>query len=101
MDKAQPLPSNFPSCKTLGAGGLGGWGAGGQESSLTLNSVGAIHELPLLKTFPVSSPQDQPNCTKNGEGGIRTLGWVLRVHQQISNLPLSTTQPPLQGDINL
>jgi hypothetical protein len=32
---------------------------------------------------------------KNGEGGIRTLGTVLRFVQQISNLPLSTTQPPL------
>lgn len=31
----------------------------------------------------------------NGEGGIRTLGWALLFHQQISNLPLSTTQPPL------
>lgn len=32
----------------------------------------------------------------NGEGGIRTLGWVLRFHQQISNLPLfdhSATSP--------
>ncbi len=33
---------------------------------------------------------------KNGEGGIRTLGTALTV-QQISNLPLSTTQPPLQA----
>jgi hypothetical protein len=32
----------------------------------------------------------------NGEGGIRTLGTALRSVQQISNLPLSTTQPPLQ-----
>ena len=32
----------------------------------------------------------------NGERGIRTLGTVLRFVQQISNLPLSTTQPSLQ-----
>ena len=31
----------------------------------------------------------------NGERGIRTLGTALRTVQQISNLPLSTTQPPL------
>jgi hypothetical protein len=31
-----------------------------------------------------------------GEGGIRTLGTELPAVQQISNLPLSTTQPPLQ-----
>lgn len=34
----------------------------------------------------------------NGEGGIRTLGTALRSVQQISNLPLSTTQPPLLGN---
>gem|GEM_PF-3392858 len=34
---------------------------------------------------------------ENGEGGIRTLGTALRSVQQISNLPLSTTQPPLQN----
>ncbi len=34
---------------------------------------------------------------KYGEGGIRTLGTALRTVQQISNLPLSTTQPPLQA----
>ncbi|CUR31485.1 hypothetical protein PL9214291076 [Planktothrix tepida PCC 9214] len=32
----------------------------------------------------------------NGEGGIRTLGTELPAVQQISNLPLSTAQPPLQ-----
>ena len=37
------------------------------------------------------------NQTKNGEGGIRTLGTELPAVQQISNLPLSTAQPPLQG----
>ncbi len=34
---------------------------------------------------------------ENGEGGIRTLGTELPAVQQISNLPLSTTQPPLHG----
>ncbi len=32
-----------------------------------------------------------------GEGGIRTLGAELPAAQQISNLPLSTAQPPLLG----
>ncbi|VXD22793.1 hypothetical protein PL8927_760098 [Planktothrix serta PCC 8927] len=32
----------------------------------------------------------------NGEGGIRTLGTELPAVQQISNLSLSTAQPPLQ-----
>ena len=36
------------------------------------------------------------SLTQNGEGGIRTLGTELPAVQQISNLPLSTTQPPLQ-----
>ena len=36
------------------------------------------------------------NSDTDGEGGIRTLGTALRSVQQISNLPLSTTQPPLQ-----
>ncbi|VXD10789.1 hypothetical protein PL9631_1010030 [Planktothrix paucivesiculata PCC 9631] len=34
----------------------------------------------------------------NGEGGIRTLGTELPAVQQISNLSLSTAQPPLLGD---
>jgi hypothetical protein len=34
--------------------------------------------------------------SQNGEGGIRTLGMELPAIQQISNLPLSSTQPPLQ-----
>lgn len=38
---------------------------------------------------------------KNGEGGIRTLGTELPAVQQISNLPLSTTQPPLQAVTNI
>ena len=38
---------------------------------------------------------------ENGEGGIRTLGTEFPIVQQISNLPLSTTQPPLQGDETL
>gem|GEM_PF-3342442 len=36
------------------------------------------------------------NNQLNGEGGIRTLGTELPAVQQISSLPLSTTQPPLQ-----
>jgi hypothetical protein len=34
----------------------------------------------------------------SGKGGIRTLGTELPAVQQISNLPLSTTQPPFHGN---
>jgi hypothetical protein len=44
----------------------------------------------------ISVEEKELQAFKNGEGGIRTLGTVLRFVQQISNLPLSTTQPPLQ-----
>ena len=44
----------------------------------------------------IGNVENIPLQIKDGEGGIRTLGTALRSVQQISNLPLSTTQPPLQ-----
>ena len=55
--------------------------------------------LPLILVLSINT-NILLTSNKNGEGGIRTLGTELPAVQQISNLPLSTTQPPLQGDKN-
>ena len=66
---------------------------GSQSHNNLLNGEGGMLRTACgLRTFGSQSHDN----SLNGEGGIRTLGTELPAVQQISNLPLSTTQPPLQ-----
>ena len=61
-----------------------------------------LNELRNALTTEIAAPSSDlilavPTMLTYGERGIRTLGQDLRTYQQISNLPLSTTQPSLHG----